>query len=179
MAEYDVPVFAIQQRSSWGYLSRRDAIVTGGDDFTLTLTIYADEDAETPVSTQGAWALLSLYDLGHSGLWNWWGSVRWDYGLGVWGGRTPPRPVLQLYNAPVYFPDLGQLPFDFTPETTQNISGRFGFIIEYEGTSAGASVVRGVMEIRPGLAFPPRNGFVLDDGTGDGSYLEGPDVLAP
>lgn len=177
MAEYDIPLFAIVDRSSWGYLTRRNVIVTAGDDFSVTLTVYEDEDATTPITTIGAWSILSIYDGERhfgSDFWGFW-SRSWDYGMWGWAGRQP-HPLFQVFNAPISDPTLGQFVFAVPPADTRCLSGRFAFVIQYEGTSAGASIVRGIMEIRPGMVFPDRNGFVLDDGSGNGSYLDGPDV---
>lgn len=178
MAEYDIALSAVADRSSWGYLTRRNIIITGGDDFTITLTVYEDEDASAPINTTGAWALLSVFDVRHWGE-SWW-SRCWDYGFGGWG-NFPRAPLLSIYNDGITDLTAGQFTFEFPPADTQNLRGRFAFVIEYEANGAGATIVRGIIEIRPGTgaSFPARHGFVLDDGSGDGSSLDGPDSVAP
>lgn len=177
MAARDIPFSALLQPANPARQTVRNAVISSGDDFTVTITLYQDEDANAPIASLiGVWAFISFFDIEHHfRFWNHRGGC-WDYGFGWPDGRIP-HPILTVQSNPVTDVTSGSLVFAVPPEKTQRWRGRYAFIVQFEGVDAGSTIIRGILDVSPGLVFPARPVFSLAGAGVAGSSLDGPDAM--
>ncbi len=179
MAAYDIPFSAIVQPSGPTTQTIRNAVIAAGDDFTVTVTLYADEDANTPIPTLiGAWAQLNFFEVDRRrDIWDRGYGFGWGYGM-WWAFGHLPQPILTVQNEPAANLSGGSVTFCMPPQKTAHWRGRYAFTVQFEGTNCGATVIRGILDVSPGIAFPARQVFSLPGVSQPGSALDGPDQLA-
>lgn len=190
MAEYDISFAALRYRYSPLALAHRNVRITGGDDLTITVTVYDDEDTATLSDLTMATPVLYLYRTRHNRIGN-----LWDYGFGWASLVDHHQPILTINgfvpsapSADINFvldfirgnylaasqAEAGQVIFSLQPWQTIQFHGRYGFAVFLATPSGlGQTILRGIMDIERGIATPfTAPPFIL--GTDN---LGGPDVL--